>query len=47
MEVVIKKYGFKADKEAKAAAREAQTEGAAANPKNAPLLLAFQELGEL
>jgi len=43
MEVLIKKYGFADVKKEQAAAKEAQVEGACANPKNAALVLAFQE----
>ena len=44
---VIDKYGFAEAKEAKAAKREAALESVCANPKNAPLLAAFQELAQL
>lgn len=43
---VISKYGFAEAKEKKAAAKEAMAETVCANPKNAPLLLAFKELAE-
>ena len=44
--LVIEKYGFKEEKEKKAAAKEAAIESQCANPKNAALLLVFQELKE-
>lgn len=43
---VIAKYGFKEEKNAKAKIREEIVKVACANPKNAPLLLAFQELSK-
>ena len=46
MEAVIKKYGFADVKKEQAAAKEAQTEGACANPKNAALVLALKECGK-
>lgn len=47
MEEIIAKYGFKENKEAQKVAKQAALEGACENPKNAPLLMAFQELAEL
>jgi hypothetical protein len=47
VQLVIEKYGFKEEKEEKAAAKEAALEGMCENPKNAPLLMAFQELSQL
>lgn len=47
IEEIISKYGFKDAKDAKKAAKEEATMKVCVNPKNAPLLLAFQELAEL
>lgn len=47
MEVIIAKYGFANVKEEKAAAKEAAAEAACANPKNAPLILAFKECAKV
>ncbi len=43
MQVIFDKYGFADVKEEKAAAKEAAAEAACANPKNAPLIMAFSE----
>jgi hypothetical protein len=43
MQVVFDKYGFAEAKQEKAAAKEASIEAACANPKNAALILAFDE----
>mmetsp|Transcript_34957 Transcript_34957/g.84593 ORF Transcript_34957/g.84593 Transcript_34957/m.84593 type:complete len:683 (+) Transcript_34957:164-2212(+) len=43
MQSIISKFGIKEVKEAKAAKKEAAAESACANPKNAPLILAFKE----
>ena len=43
MQSIIAKFGIKEVKEAKAAKKEAAAESACANPKNAPLILAFKE----
>ena len=40
---IISKFGIKEVKEEKAAEKEAAAESACANPKNAPLILAFKE----
>jgi hypothetical protein len=47
LQIVIDKYGFKEDKEKKAAAKEASAETICGNPKNAALLMALQELAQL
>jgi hypothetical protein len=47
LQAVLDKYGFKEEKAKKAAAKAAAVEKACANPKNAPLLLVFQEIAEL
>ena len=47
VEVVIAKFGFAEAKKQKAAKKEAALEAVCANPKNAPLLAAFQELAAL
>jgi hypothetical protein len=44
VEIVIAKYGFAEEKETKAAAKEAAVEGICECPKNAPILIVFQEL---
>lgn len=46
IEEIISKFGLKEAKEAKKAAKEEATKKVCANPKNASLLLAFQELAE-
>ena len=47
VELVIQKYGIKEEKEKKAVAKEAALEGMCGHPKNAPVLMAFQELAQL
>jgi hypothetical protein len=47
VQLVIDKYGLKEEKEKKVAAKETVSECMCENPKNAPLLMAFQELAEL
>ena len=46
MQSIIAKFGIKEVKEAKAAKKEAAAESACANPKNAPLILAFKECSD-
>ena len=47
VKLVIDRFGFAEAKKAKAEAREAAVEAACANPKNAAMLCAFQELAQL
>jgi hypothetical protein len=45
--VIVKEFGFLEDKKEKAAKKEAIIESTVANPKNAGLVAAFQELSQL
>lgn len=47
LEEIITKFGFKDDKAAKQEAKEMALASQCANPKNAPLLVAFQELAAM
>ena len=47
LEEIITKFGFKDDKAAKQEAKEIALASSCANPKNAPLLVAFQELATM
>jgi hypothetical protein len=47
LQLVVDKFGFAEEKKKKSAAKEAKLEGLCNCPKNAPLLMAFQELSKL
>ena len=47
VELVVATYGVAEEKETKAAAKEAALEGMCECPKNAPILMCFQELAQL
>lgn len=45
--IIIKEFGFVQDKKEKAAKKEAAIEGLVKNARNAPVIAAFRELGDL